>query len=396
MKKIKKKIKKKSKKKNKKKVKKKRVFKKKTFKSKLKKIRKRKKSFKKPIIKGSYKGIASKTIKKDNILSKIIKFQFSLKPKMDIKLNLNLEKYIQSFFDKIANTISDYKVLKDEEKKRIRIEELEKIEKNKIQAQKDKIQQEEIKIKLQEKALKDEAKIEKQRTKDIKLFLRKEQALLRIEQAEKQKQFLTQIKLESQIEKFRIREVKELEKLEKISLREQREDYAGLQERIEKLKEKYRIIRDQKIRERVEALGVEIEGDEDRDALLQKEKEFTIARQKIEFSLESYYRSASSLVFQLNKRYVTRHMSILRCIDRRFETGEIFIRWDEDNDENWLILIYIKDNSPHEGIVIEDKTNPEKNNSYEFKASEIFKASDLMVDCLTQLIAKKRNQQKIN
>ena len=149
MKKIKKKIKKKSKKKNKKKVKKKRVFKKKTFKSKLKKIRKRKKSFKKPIIKGSYKGIVSKTIKKDNILLKIIKFQFSLKPKMDIKLNLNLEKYIQSFFDKIANTISDYKVLKDEEKKRIRIEELEKIEKNKIQAQKDKIQQEEIKIKLQ-------------------------------------------------------------------------------------------------------------------------------------------------------------------------------------------------------------------------------------------------------
>ena len=32
----------------------------------------------------------------------------------------------------------------------------------------------------------------------------------------------------------------------------------------------------------------------------------------------------------------------------------------------------------------------EKNSSYEFKANEIFKASDLMVDSLTQLIAKKR------
>ena len=95
--------------------------------------------------------------------------------------------------------------------------------------------------------------MEKQRTKEIKLFLRKEQALLRIEQAEKQKQFLQQLKLDKQIEKFRVREVKELEKLEKISLREKREDYAGLQQRIEKLKEKYRIIRDQKIRERVEA-----------------------------------------------------------------------------------------------------------------------------------------------
>ena len=53
------------------------------------------------------------------------------------------------------------------------------------------------------------------------------------------------------------------------------------------------------------------------------------ARQKIEFALESFYRSASSLVFQLNKRYITRDMSIFRCIDRRFETGEIFIKWDE-------------------------------------------------------------------
>ena len=134
-----------------------------------------------------------------------------------------------------------------------------------------------LKIKLKEENLKDEIKLEKQRTRDIKLFLRKEQALLRIEQAEKQKQFLKQLRLEKQIERFRVREVKELEKLEKISLKEKREDYAGLQDRIEKLKEKYRIIRDQKIRERVEALGVKIQGDEDRETLLQKEKEYTLA-----------------------------------------------------------------------------------------------------------------------
>ena len=59
-------------------------------------------------------------------------------------------------------------------------------------------------------------KIEKERTKDIKSFLRKEQAILRIEQADRQRQFLKQLQLEKQIEKFRIREVKELEKLEKI------------------------------------------------------------------------------------------------------------------------------------------------------------------------------------
>ena len=109
-------------------------------------------------------------------------------------------------------------------------------------------------------------------------------------------------------------------------------------------------------------------------------------------ALESFYRSANSLVFQLNKRHLTRQMSIFRCIDRRFETGEIFIRWDDASDEDWIILIYIKNNSPDEGIIIEDKSNPEKNISNEFKTTEIFKASDMMVDSLTQLLARERSK----
>jgi len=364
-------------------------------------INNRKKRLKKPIktrkklrVKKFKKKVKIEPIKynKQSLISKFVRFQLSLKPKFTLKLNLNPEKYIQRFFDKISETISNYKELKKEEKRRIQIEQIERERKEKINLQKQK-QQEEIEItKLKEKALREEAKLEKQRSRDIKLFLRKEQAILRSEQAEKQKQFLKQLQLERQIEKFRIREVKELEKLEKIALKEKREDYQGLQDRIDKLKEKYRVIRDQKIRERVEALGVKLQGDEDRETLLIKEKEYTLARQKVEFALESFYRSASSLVFQLNKRYITREMSILRCIDRRFETGEVFIKWDESLDEEWLLLIYIKNNSPDEGIVIEDKTNPEKNISHEFKSIDIFKASDTMVDSLTQLIASKRDK----
>ena len=341
------------------------------------------------------KKLLNKTIKKnpkESLILKLVKFQLSFKPQFNLKINFSLEKYIQGFFDKISETISNYKVLKVEEKRRLRLEKIENARIEKIEIEKEKNEAEILRLKLKEQTLKDEAKLEKQRTKDIKLFLRKEQAILRIEQAEKQKQFLKQLKLERQIEKFRIREVKELEKLEKISLREKREDYSGLQERIDKLKEKYRIIRDQKIKERVEALGVELKGNEDRETLLFKEKEYNLARQKIEFALESFYRSASSLVFQLNKRHITRDMSIFRCIDRRFETGEIFIKWDESDDQEWLLLIYIKDNSPDKGIVIEDKTNPEKNVSHEFRSIDIFKASDTMVDSLTQLIARKRDK----
>jgi hypothetical protein len=342
---------------------------------------------KKPVKKLSFK-------KRAGLILGIIKLQHSLKPEFDFKINFSLEKHIQAFFDFFANKIFEYKILKADEKRKIKLDEIEKKEKEKILIYKQKVKEEEFQTKIKEKNLKDEIRLEKERAKDIKLFLRKEQALVRIEQAERQKQFLRQLKLEKQIEKFRIREIKELEKIERISLKEKRDDYAGLQARIEKLKDKYRIIRDQKIRERVEALGVEIIGDEDRESLLQKEKENKIARQKIELSLESFYRSASSLVFQLNKRHITRHMSIFRCIDRRFETGEIFIKWDEALDEEWLLLIYIKDNSPDKGIVIEDKSNPEKNSSYEFKANEIFKASDLMVDSLTQLISRKRSKKE--
>jgi len=384
-----KKIKKKSKK-NKAKVKKKVKKKNKFIFKKVKKIKSKTKTQNKNKTK---KKIKNKRIsKKQNFILKIINFQNSLKPQIKFKINFSVEKYIQAFFDKIANTIFEYKEAKKDEARRLKLEKLENERQEKINLENERQKQKELKIKLQEQSLRDEVKLDRLRAKDIKIFLRKEQALLRIEQAEKQKQFLKQLRLEKQIEKFRIREVKELEKLEKISLREKRDDYAGLQQRIEKLKEKYRIIRDQKIKERVEALGVKLQGDEDRETLLQKEKEYTIARQKIEFALESFYRSASSLVFQLNKRHITRHMSIFRCIDKRFETGEIFVKWDESSDEEWLLLIYIKNNSPDEGIVIEDKTNPEKNISHEFKNNEIFKASDTMVDSLTQLIARKRSK----
>ncbi len=391
------------KKKNKKSKRKKGIKRKKTKSKNIKKIRKKinipgkkkknkkKRNKKKNVNFKKNKNYIPKT-KNQSLISKFVKLQLSIKSNFDFKINLNPERYIQRFFDKISETISTYKVIKKEEKRRIKIEQIEKERIEKIELQKAKQDEVLEKTRLKEKALKEEARLEKQRNKDIKLFLRKEQAILRREQAEKQKQFLKQLQLERQIEKFRIREVKELEKLEKIALKEKREDYQGLQERIDKLKEKYRVIRDQKIKERVEALGVKLQGNEDRETLLIKEKEYTLARQKVEFALESFYRSASSLVFQLNKRHITRDMSILRCIDRRFETGEIFIKWDEAEDEDWLLLIYIKNNSPDEGIVIEDKTNPEKNHSFEFKNIDIFKASDTMVDALTQLIASKRSQ----
>ena len=65
--------------------------------------------------------------KNESFILKIINFQNSLKPEFNIKLNLNFEKYIQGFFDKIANTIAQYKIIKKDEVRRIKLEKQEKV-----------------------------------------------------------------------------------------------------------------------------------------------------------------------------------------------------------------------------------------------------------------------------
>jgi len=316
------------------------------------------------------------------------------KLKSVFRFNFNLDRSLQNFFQGISDKMSEIKKVIQEERekqKRIKIQEMER-EKKEIQNKLKNERDNELKVKEQE--LKDEIKLGKERKQELQKFIKLEQAEVRREQAEKQRKFLEQIKLEKKIEKFRKREAVEIIKLERFVLGQQRESYADVQDRIDKIKQKYQALRDQKIRERVEQLGVKVEEGDDRAALLEKERVYNLERQKIEFALESYARSAQSLVFQLNKRWLPKYLNILRLIDRRFETSEIFIKWDDAPDEEFLLLIYLKNNSPDEGIIIEDKTDPEKNVSHEFKSNEIFKASDMMVDALTKLLDREISKRK--
>ena len=246
------------------------------------------------------------------------------------------------------------------------------------------MKQEELKAKQTE--IKEEIKLVKERKIELKRFIREEQAQVRKEQAEKQRLFYEKIKLEKKIEQFRKREALEIKNLEKFVLNQERENYEEVQERIEKIKLKYQAIRDQKIRERIEQLGIEVSDDDTRSDLLEKERQFNIAREKIENNLESFYRSMASCIFQLNRRWLPKKMSLLRVIDRRYETSEIFIKLDEELDENWIMLVYLKDNDPTSNIIVEDKTNPTNNQSNEYKPNEIFKFSDALVDSLTSMI----------
>ena len=316
------------------------------------------------------------------------------KLKSVFRFNFNLDQSLQNFFQGISNKISEIKEVIQEEREKQKRLKLLAMEKEKKEIQNKLKTEQENDLKAKEKELKEEIKLGKERKQELQKFIKLEQAEVRREQAEKQRKFLEQIKLEKKIEKFRKREALEIKNLEKFVLSQQRESYADVQERIDKIKQKYQALRDQKIRERVEQLGVKVEEGDDRAALLEKERVYNLERQKIEFALESFYRSAHSLCFQINKRYIPKYLSILRLIDRRFETSEIFIKWDDAPDEEWLILIYLKNNSPDAGIIIEDKTDPERNISHEFKSNEIFKASDMMVDALTKLLDRERNKRK--
>ena len=383
-------------------------------------MKKKKKKFKKKPFKKRKKSIYKKKNSKKRNIKKIKRFQkrkkkkrkISKKPKSktrliilnlirmnekiksSIRFDFNLDRSLQNFFQSISNKISEIKkVIREEKQKQNRLKILA-MEREKKEIQKIIKIQKQNELKAKEQELRDEIVIGKERKKELQKFIRFEQAEVRKEQAEKQRKFLEQIKLEKRIESFRKREALEIKNLEKFVLRQQRDSYEDVQQRIDKIKEKYQALRDQKIRERVEQLGVKVEEGDDREILLEKERVYNLERQKIEFALESFFRSAHSLCFQINKKYIPKYLSIMRVIDKRFETGEIFIKWDDVPDEEWLILIYIKDNSPNEGIVIEDKTNPEKNMSYEFKSSEIFKASDIMVDALTKLLDRERNKRK--
>jgi hypothetical protein len=385
----------------------KKIFKRKFKSKKLKKSKLKNKKIKKKKIKRKKIKRKKKTRKPlDRLrLVKFSKFKFrKIKiPKIKLKKkNLNIIKKRASYLAK--NSLQD--VLNfiltpvfrayDNYFQNKKIKQIEKIAFEKQEKERQKKEEEKLAFEAKQHELKYEEKLARERSLDLKKFIRQEQAILRKEQAQKRLRFLEEIKLEKKIESFRKRELQEIKNLEKLALKEQREDYRPVEERLEKIKQKYRLIREQKIRERVESLGVEISDSDTKEDLLKKEREYAEHREKIELLLESFYRSANSLVFQLNKRYIPKHKSILRVIDRRYESNECFIRYDDSPDDDWLILIYLEDSDAKKGkIIVENKANPEKHETKSFETKEIFTYSDYLVDSMTAHIDRER-QKKVN
>ena len=95
--------------------------------------------------------------KKNQFLVKFIKFQEDLLQKFKFKINFSLDKKIQSFFDAIDEKIQAYKVIRTEEKAKIKLRELERLEKEKLEAERKRNEDRELEFQLKEEALKDQS-----------------------------------------------------------------------------------------------------------------------------------------------------------------------------------------------------------------------------------------------
>ncbi len=335
----------------------------------------------------------SRKRKKLKIRKKVKRIKITKKTK-SLRTSKQLAQLQKLNFQKVLNFIlQPFVKLYEDFKEKRKIKKLKQINFERKEKERQIKEEERLRKQMKEYEFQDEVRIARMRSHDLKRFIREEQAILRREQADKRRRFLEEIKLDKKIKLLREREFKQIKHLERVALQEEREDYRPVLERLEKIKEKYRLIREQKIRERVKSLGLEVLDADTKEDLLQKQKAYEEHRQKIELVLESFYRSANSLVFQLNKRYIPKHKSILRVIDRRYEENLCFIRYDDNSDDDWLILIYLEDSNPaKETIIVEDKTNPEKHVTKSFQTRDIFAYSDYLVDQMTSHIDRERQK----
>ena len=321
---------------------------------------------------------SKKTKRRKSFFKKARTSGFKKSIKKRFKFSFSLGELLEKIASPIVNKIRDY-----QKKKQLLIKEEEKRKKKEIRAAED----------LRKNLLKQEIKEEKiaARTRKIELhsFLREEIKNNRLQAQAKQKKFLEEVKLEKTLERFRARELEEIKILEKFSLSVEKDEFKSLEVRIQKIKDRYRELRISRVRKRVEELVGSNLSEINIGDIRKQEQDYLEKRRLISISLESFRRSASSLIYQICKLHLPKSADLIRVIDRVFEDSAIIIREDLQPDDNFLILISL--DLKKDLIVVEDKI---KNELREYNKNEIFKFGDDMVDSLILYLERIRETQK--
>lgn len=217
-----------------------------------------------------------------------------------------------------------------------------------------------------------------------------------LEKLLKQEQKFTE-KKERDREKFRIQLIKDIKLEERKKIYQLKDHLWKVGDRFAIIRQKYQEYR-QKLREKqLEELEVRRKSREEARVILEAEKAENALKQKLVERLERFSRNMKSIVFQINKRYITKKRSPLRFIDNISESGECLIRNDDaPTDKDYLILLYVEGEDVTQRlknpICLDDKTDI--GNAKNFQPKDIFEASDYIIDRLAVMFDKERKLKK--
>ena len=251
--------------------------------------------------------------------------------------------------------------------------------------------------KMKEEQLKEEIYYSKELKRDMKIFLREQERETRKQKAKQQQEIINNLKLNKQIAAFEIRQNREIAELEKIAFKAEKEDYQEVLDRIAAIRLKYKNLRLESYRKKLQDFGIEVRGDEDKSALLEKERKLLLQKSEIENILMPFTRSLRSIAFFCNRSHILgKHLSPLKIVDSSHDTGEVYLKWlDLLDSEDFLLLCYLKDNSiESKKVVLEMKTNPAKHLSVEFDIKSVFQFQETAIDNVVKMIERERNSKK--
>ena len=324
----------------------------------------------KPIKKPRSKKISSKKLNLKSLLTP---------PKVKIKFSF------KDFLKKMVSPITNRIIIYKKNKAKGELRKAREIEKEK------KIQSS-LRKELLKKEIKEEKELARKRTEELKSFIKEEQKAIREKEKEKQRKFLEEVKLEKTLESFRKRELEEIKAIEKYTLNIEKEDYKDFQHRIDQVREKYKALRNERLRRRVEELGVTLSDQASVEEIRKKEKEYLQRRELISISIESFRRSAHSLIYQISRRHLPKNADLIRCVDNIELESEIIIKEDQAPLNEYLVLIALKDNDYEKGIIIvEDKITQ---TTREYNKNQIFKFGDDLTDSMIKYLEKLREGYK--
>jgi len=220
--------------------------------------------------------------------------------------------------------------------------------------------------------------------------------IVKLEKLIKKEQKFAEQKIRNR-DQFRLQLVKDIKKEERQKIYRLKDHLWSLGDRFANIRARYKEYRLNVRNKQFAELEIRRQNREEARIILEAEKAENALKQKLVERLERFSRNMKSIVFQINKRYITKKRSPLRFVDNISESGECLIKNDDaPTDKDYLILLYTEGedvsqrlNNP---ICLDDKTDTgyPKN----FQPKNIFDASDYIIDRLAVMFDKERKLKK--